>query len=56
MSEVTLYRYCGEVGGKGDVCVTKRSKVPKYRGTLPIKKLLPVGPYSNPRPEALWWS
>ena len=26
------------------------------RGTSPIRKRLPPGPYSRPMPRALWWS
>ena len=28
----------------------------RYRGTSPIQKRLPVGPYSRAIPKALWWS
>ena len=28
----------------------------EYRGTSPIRKRLPLGPYSRHMPRALWWS
>jgi len=29
---------------------------PTYRGTAPIRKRTPLGPYIRPMPTALWWS
>ena len=38
-------------GGLG--CRCTRSA---YRGTSPIRKHPPLGPFSRPMPRALWWS